>query len=148
MGIHVLDAMIGLLGPIDAVAAMSLRQVLKIELDDTSAGMLQVQCTGRAAVLSTLTATARLWRLQVFGTKGWAHMLDHHILELGMIGEAVRRIEYPVVDIERLELEAFARAASHGERYPVPLQEVVNGIGALEAFAMSAAGGGAWVRAD
>jgi hypothetical protein len=48
----------------------------------------------------------------VFGTKGWAHNLDHHILELGMIGEAVRRFEYPVVDIERLELEAFARAVN------------------------------------
>jgi len=37
---------------------------------------------------------------------------------------------------------------SGGERYPVPLPEVVNGIGALEAFAVSAAGGGVWVRAD
>jgi predicted dehydrogenase len=147
MGIHVLDAMIGLLGPIEAVAAMSLRQVLKIELDDTSAGMLRFR-RGQSGFLSTLTATARLWRLQVFGTKGWAHMLDHHILELGMIGAAVRWIEYPVVDIERLELEAFARSVSGGERYPVPLPEVVNGIGALEAFAVSAAGGGVWVRAD
>jgi len=129
------------------VAALSLRQVLKIELDDTSAGMLRF-VHGQSGFVSTLTATARLWRLQVFGTKGWAHMLDHHILELGMIGEAVRLIEYPVVDIERLELEAFARAVSRGERYPIPLQEVVNGIGALEAFAASAAGGGAWVRAD
>lgn len=147
MGIHVIDAMIGLLGPIDAVAALSLRQVLKIELDDTSAGMLRF-VHGQSGVVSTLTATARLWRLQVFGTKGWAHMLDHHILELGMIGESVRRIEYPVVDTERLELEAFARAVSREARYPILLQEVVNGIGALEAFAASAAGGGVWVRAD
>ena len=65
-----------------------------------------------------------------------------------MIGDAVKRTEYPVVDIERLELEAFVRWVSRGERYPVPLQEVVNGIGALEAFAASVAGGGAWVRAD
>lgn len=147
MGIHVLDAMIGLFGPIESVAAMSLRQVLKIELDDTSAGMLRF-IRGQSGFLSTLTATARLWRLQVFGTRGWAHMLDHHVLELGMIGAPVRRIEYPGVDIERLELEAFARSVLHGEHYPIPLHEAVNGIGALEAFAMSAAGGGAWVRAD
>lgn len=146
MGIHVLDAMIGLLGPIRSVAATSLRQVLKIELDDTSAGMVQFR-SGQSGFLSTLTATARLWRLQLFGTKGWAHMLDHHILELGLIGEPVRRLEYPLVDPERLELEAFARTVLHGERYPVPLVEVVDGIGALEAFAASARRGGAWVAA-
>jgi predicted dehydrogenase len=144
MGIHVLDAMIGLAGPVEAVAAQSLRQVLRIELDDTTGGMLRF-AGGASGYASTLTATARLWRLQLFGTRGWAHMLDHHLLEVGMIGAPVRRIEYPPVDAERRELEAFVRAAREGERYPVPLEEVVHGIAALEAFAASARGGGGWV---
>jgi myo-inositol 2-dehydrogenase/D-chiro-inositol 1-dehydrogenase len=97
--------------------------------------------------MSTLTATARLWRLQLFGTRGWVHMLDHHVLEIGLVGEPVRRVEFPRVDAERLELEAFARAVALGEPYPVPLDEVVAGIGALEAFAASVRRGGEWVAA-
>lgn len=143
MGIHVLDAMIGLLGPIERAAAVSARQVLSIPLDDTTGGMLRF-AGGATGYMSTLTATARLWRLQLFGTRGWAHMLDHHLLEIGMVGAAVERIEFPRVDPERLELEAFARAVTRGEPYPVPLAEVVAGIGALEAFAASARRDGEW----
>jgi myo-inositol 2-dehydrogenase/D-chiro-inositol 1-dehydrogenase len=146
MGIHVLDAMIGLLGPVAQASAQSARLALKIPLDDTTGGMLRFT-SGATGYVSTLTATARLWRLQLFGTKGWAHMTDHHILEIGLVGEPVRRIEYPRVDPERLELEAFARAVRGGEPYPVPLDEVVAGIGALEAFAGSVRCGGAWVPA-
>jgi predicted dehydrogenase len=144
MGIHVIDAMIGLVGAVDRVAAQSVRQVLSIDLDDTTGGMLRF-ANGATGYVSTLTATARLWRLQLFGTRGWVHMLDHHLLEVGMVGQPVERIEYPRIDPERLELEAFARAAKSGERYPVPLDEVVEGIAALEAFAASARRDGQWV---
>ncbi len=146
MGIHVLDAMIGVLGPVAHASAQSARLALKIPLDDTTGGMLRFR-SGATGYMSTLTATARLWRLQLFGTKGWAHMLDHHLLEIGRVGEPVQRIEYPRVDPERLELEAFARAISGAEPYPVPLDEVVAGIAALEAFAASARCGGEWVPA-
>lgn len=147
MGIHVIDAMIGLLGPVEAVCAQSSRQALRIPLDDTTGGMLRFR-GGPTGYVSTLTATARLWRLQLFGTRGWAHMLDHHLLEVGMVGAPVQRTEFPAVDAERLELEAFARAVEHGEPYPVPLDDVVAGIGALEAFAAATARSGAWVRVE
>jgi predicted dehydrogenase len=144
MGIHVLDAMIGLIGPVERAAAQSVRQVLAIPLDDTTGAMLRF-ANGATGYVSTLTATARLWRLQVFGTRGWAHMLDHHLLEIGMTGAPVERIEFPPVDAERLELEAFARAVMHGEPYPVPIDDVVAGIAALEAIAASAAAASTWV---
>ena len=144
MGIHVIDAMIGLVGPVERVAAQSVRQVLSIDLDDTTGGMLRFR-GGATGYVSTLTTTARLWRLQLFCTRGWVHMLDHHLLEIGMVGQPVEHIEYPRIDPERLELEAFARAVTVGERYPVPLDEVVDGIAALEAFAESARQDGQWV---
>jgi myo-inositol 2-dehydrogenase/D-chiro-inositol 1-dehydrogenase len=147
MGIHVIDAMIGLLGPVERVAAQSVRQALRIPLDDTTGAMLRF-ASGTTGYASTLTATARLWRLQLFGTRGWAHMLDHHILEIGMINQPVERIEFPRVDAERLELEAFARAVAHDEPYPVPLADVVAGVAALEAFASSAQRDGAWTPVD
>jgi myo-inositol 2-dehydrogenase/D-chiro-inositol 1-dehydrogenase len=145
MGIHVIDAMIGLLGPVERVAAQSTRQVLRIPLDDTTGAMLRF-ASGATGYVSTLTATARLWRLQLFGTRGWAHMLDHHLLEIGMIGAPVERIEFPQVDAERLELEAFARTVVRYEPYPVPIADVLEGIGTLEAFASSACRDGEWTE--
>lgn len=141
MGVHIFDAMIDLLGPIASVGATSLRQVLNIELDDTSAGVLRF-AGGQSGYMSTLTASARLWRLQLFGTKGWAHVLDHEILELGMVGQPVRRLTWPAEDAERYVMQAFAAALTGTAPYPVPLEDVLNGIAAIDAFLQSAAQGG------
>lgn len=142
MGVHIFDAMIDLLGPIAEVGATSLRQVLKIELDDTSACALRF-ASGQSGYMSTLTASARLWRLQLFGTRGWAHVLDHEVLEVGMVGQPVRRLTWPAEDAERFVMEAFAKAVAGEAPYPVPLDDVINGIAAMEAFVLSAAKGGA-----
>ena len=144
MGIHILDSMIDLLGPIVSVSAVSLRQVLRIELDDTSACQLRF-AGGQSGYMSTLTASARLWRLQLFGTAGWAHVLDHEILELGLVGQAVQRLTWPAEDAERYVMEAFARAVSGEAAYPIPLDDVQNGISAQDAFVRSARAGGAAV---
>lgn len=142
MGVHIFDAMIDLLGPITELSATSLRQVLKIELDDTSACALRF-AGGQSGYMSTLTASARLWRLQLFGTRGWAHVLDHEVLEVGMVGQAVKRLTWPALDAERFVMEAFGRAVAGDTPYPVPLDDVENGIAAMDAFVRSAATGGA-----
>ena len=147
MGIHVIDTMIDLLGPVHSVSATSLRQVLSIELDDTSAGMLRF-ASGQSGYVSTLTTTARLYRLQVFGTKGWAHLLDHEILEVGMVGKAVERRNWAPEDAERIVMEAFARAIAGEAPYPVALDQVVNGIATQEAFVRSAKSGGHEVEVE
>ena len=147
MGVHIFDAMIDLLGPIASVGATSLRQVLKIELDDTSAGVLRF-AGGQSGYMSTLTASARLWRLQLFGTRGWAHVLDHEVLEVGMVGQAVRRLTWPAQDAERYLMQAFARALTGSAPYPVPLDDVLNGVAAMDAFVQSAAQGGAIVKVN
>jgi predicted dehydrogenase len=137
MGIHVLDTMIDLLGPIRSVSAISLRQVLKIELDDTSAAMLRF-VSGQSGYLSTLTATARLYRLQVFGTKGWAHLLDHEVLDVGMVGRNVERRTWAPEDAERILMEAFAQAVAGKSAYPVSIDDVIHGIASQAAFVRSA----------
>jgi predicted dehydrogenase len=138
MGIHILDAMIHLCGPITAVQARSLRQVLKIEMDDTSVALLRF-ARGMTGVLATLTATPRIWRLQVCGTRAWAHMRDHEILDVcGLSGSVDTRV-YDPINIERAELEAFARAVRGEASYPIPLDESIHGVAVLEALAVSAA---------
>lgn len=132
MGIHVLDAMIGLAGPIAGVRARSRRQILEIDLDDTTDVQIEFAsgCTG---YLSTMTATGRNWRLQVFGTNGWAEMHGYQQLTFAPIGQDTETTQFDAVDIERAELEAFARFVVDGTEYPIPIQEVVRGIAALEA---------------
>lgn len=145
MGIHTLDAMIHLCGPIAEVQARSLRQVLEIELGDTTVALLRF-ASGMTGVLATLTATPRIWRLQVCGTLGWAHMRDHEVLDVCAHAGQVESQAYDRVDIERAELEAFARAVLGEASYPIPLEDSIHGIAVLEAIALSAAQDAALVR--
>lgn len=141
MGIHIIDAFIHLVGRVRAVRCESYRNVLSVDLDDTTSALMRFE-SGATGYLSTLTTTGRIVRVQVFGTRGWLHLLDHHILERCDIDGRVQRTEYPPCDAERLELAAFAAAASGGAPYPVPLEEVVHGIAVMEAAFHSAARGG------
>jgi predicted dehydrogenase len=145
MGVHILDAMIAAMGPITELSATSLRQVLKIELDDTSSATLRF-AGGASGYVSTLTATPRLWRLQLFGTQGWAHVLDHEILEVCDRAGAVRRLTFAREDAERTALEHFARAVLGQAAFPVTTAQVLNGIAAVEAFVASAGQGGRSIR--
>ena len=138
MGIHIIDAFVHLAGSIASVRCESHRKVLEVDLDDTTSVLVRF-ASGASGYLSTLTATGRIVRVQVFGTRGWAHLLDHHILETCDIDGKVSRTEYPATDIERRELESFAAAAAGKGAYPVPIPEVLHGIAAMEAAIHSAA---------
>ena len=80
--------------------------------------------------------------MQFFGTRGWAHVLDHEILEVCSVGGEVKRIEFAREDAERISLEHFARAVRGEDSFPVPIADVLNGISAVQAFVDSARDGG------
>jgi predicted dehydrogenase len=147
MGIHIIDAFIHLAGPIAAVRCESQRRVLAVDMDDTTSAFARF-ANGATGCMSTLTATGRMVRLQVFGTRGWLHLLDHRILEICDIDGKLRRIEYPQVDIERAELEAFADAVAGAASYPVPVDEAIHGVAVMEAAIHSAAIGGERVSVE
>lgn len=141
MGIHIIDAFIHLVGRIAAVRCESYRKVLSVDLDDTTSAFMHFE-NGATGYLSTLTATGRIVRVQIFGTRGWLHLLDHHILERCDIDGQVTRTEYPKVDTERLELEAFAAAVNRTASYPVPIEDAVHGVAVMQSSFLSAARGG------
>jgi predicted dehydrogenase len=109
-------------------------------MDDTTSVLLGFR-SGATGYLATMVATGRMVRVQVFGTKGWLHLLDHHLLDVCDAGGGVQRMEFPKIDTERAELEAFADAAGGGAAYPVPLAEAVHGVEIMEAAIRSAARG-------
>lgn len=138
MGIHIVDAFIYLGGPIAKVSAQSFGLVLDVDMDDTTSVMLRFE-NGASAYLSTLVATARQWRLQVFGTKGWAQLRDHHLLDVCRIDQQEPTTKtYAQTDIEYAELQAFAQACRGGAPYSVTLEEAVHGIAVQDAIIESA----------
>src|SRR5207244_6375933 len=74
-GVHVVDAMLWLAGKIETVCAQSYRLAGNSGVDD-STSMLFGFRGGATGYLGTVIATAETWRLQVFGSKGWAEVGD------------------------------------------------------------------------
>jgi predicted dehydrogenase len=141
MGIHVIDAFIHLAGPVTAVRCESQRRVLSVDMDDTTTAFARF-ASGATGCITTLTATGWAFRVQVFGTRGWLQLLGHQTLEICDLEGKVRRIEYPQVNIERAELEAFADAVAGAAAYPVPVEDAVHGVAVMEAAIRSARDGG------
>lgn len=142
MGVHVLDAMIHLMGPVAEVRALSSRNVLTADIDDTTSVTLKFR-TGLTGHISTMMATAPFWRLHVFGAQAWALMRDQETLEEKSLEGEITTSSFESVDIERAELEEFANCIRTGRPYPVSSQEALNCTAAMEAIGRSAAADGA-----
>ena len=138
MGIHIVDAFIWLGGPIAEVRAQRLGHILDVEMDDTTSVMLGFE-NGVSGMLSTLCATARQFRVQVFGTLGWAQLRDHHVFDTCALEQQQAETKnYAEVDIEFAELLAFADACQNKQPFLVTVEEAVHGIAVQDAIINSA----------
>ncbi|SMX23694.1 Gfo/Idh/MocA family protein [Boseongicola aestuarii] len=142
MGIHMLDAMIGVLGPVHAVTCLSRRRVLSAPIDDTTTVQIEFD-SGATGTLTTLMATGANWRFQVFGSSGWLAMPDQSTLTLQKIGHEPEERHFQAADTLRDELEHFARCIRNGVTPIVSRQDILSGVAAMEAIAISAAMAGA-----
>ncbi|MFL6574571.1 MAG: Gfo/Idh/MocA family protein [Burkholderiales bacterium] len=148
-GVHVVDAMLYLAGRIDSVVAQSARLVQEFGADDTTS-MLFRFASGASGTLATVIATAETWRMQVFGSNGWAEVGDvEHLstwtLRTCFIDRANLTVKHPPssttfenTSTERAELEHFARAAKDHRRLAVPGGDEVHNVAVLEAIVRSA----------
>jgi len=156
MGVHAIDGMIDLCGPIDHVFAQSFRRAVAIDSDDTTSILFRMK-EGMSGYLGTMTATGPGFSLQVFGSKGWVR-LEGMTHVAGASSEERRTrlfgsckfqpIKGPAevweaerLDVTRAALEAFARAASGGAAYPIPADEMIHGVAVTEAVVRAAASG-------
>lgn len=145
MGIHVLDAMIAAMGPIRRVSTLSRRLALTCSLDDTTSVQVEFS-SGATGTLSTLMATASYWRLQAFGSRGWAQMPEEHRCLISKIDAAPREASFEPVDSVAEELACFADAVRGVGAYPVTSTQALAGVAAMEAIARSASAAGEWVE--
>ena len=148
LGIHMLDAMIHLLGPVKRVTALSRRRVLSAGVDDTTTVQLDFDC-GATGTLTSLMATPLNWRLQLFGSEGWAAMANQQSLEICRLEDPKESNQtFEAVDTLAAELNAFASAVHEGAPFPVSMSEALAGVAAMQAISQSAASGGDGVQVE
>ncbi|MDP2706763.1 MAG: Gfo/Idh/MocA family oxidoreductase, partial [Burkholderiales bacterium] len=148
-GVHVVDAMLYLSGRIDTVFAQSCRRALDYGTDDTTSMLFRFR-NGAGGYLGTFIATAETWRMQVFGSRGWAEVGDvEHLTTWGMrvcfvdpdnlhTHHKPQTISFPQLSTERAELENFADAIKTGHPLAVAAGDEVHGVAVLEAILESA----------
>jgi predicted dehydrogenase len=156
MGVHAVDGMIDLCGPIDHVYCQSFRRIVEIDCDDTTSMLFRMK-DGMSGYLGTMTATGPGFSFQVFGSagsvrlEGMTHVAGASSEErrtrlFGTCRFQPARGEAEVweaerYDVTRASLEAFAAAASGGPEYPIPVEEMIHGAAVTEAIVRSAASG-------
>jgi predicted dehydrogenase len=147
-GVHNLDAMIYLFGPVDEVYCTNLRRVMP-RLEDTTSVMLNL-ANGMSATLFCSLVTAVSYRFTVYGKKGRVELANQDVeFRFTPVPEAPTTgrhavpepeiIEYRGFNALAAELEGFA-ATINGERsYPITADEVIHGVAVFEAIVRSAA---------
>jgi predicted dehydrogenase len=135
-GLHVLDALVSMLGPVRRVYAQLRQRDAGPPPLDTAIMTLDF-VNGVTGTLATVRATPFYWRVHVFGTKGSAEVLDERTMILRKSGAAPQRMEFAAIDVLRAELDAFADAIEGKASYPVPGADVLATLSAFEAALQS-----------
>jgi predicted dehydrogenase len=151
IGVHLIDAMIDLVGPVSEVHCSSAKRATG-EGEDTTSLLLKFDSGVTGLAFGSIAAT-RNFRLAVYGAKAFAEVLtptmDSFRFLPAVEGKASHlaevpqpeALEYRGVNTARLELEEFAQCVQAGRSYPIPLDEVLHGVCVFEAAVKSAASG-------
>jgi predicted dehydrogenase len=137
-GLHLIDAFINLVGPIETVDARVHSQKAPPDPRDAAAALVQFS-SGATGVLATVRAAPMYWRIMVFGTKGWAEAREETTLTVAKVGEQPVTQVYPAVDSLGVLLEAFGETIQTGKPFPVSTSEMLDVAGAFEAIIQSMA---------
>ena len=156
MGVHAIDGMIDLCGPIDRVFCQSFRRAVEIDADDTTSILFRMK-EGMSGYLGTLTATGPGFSFQVFGSGGSVRLEGMTHVAGASSEERRTRLfgtckfqpskgaaevwEAERLDVGRVTLEAFGKAASGGPAFPIPVEQMIHGAAVTEAVVRSAASG-------
>ena len=147
-GIHLLDLSVALLGPADRAFA-SVRQLGSHLVNGDTLGVLVTFRSGANALLSAMLATPFVGRFALFGNRGWVEVRDkaHPEAPEGWAltscarGEKPQVRDYPPARAVLANLEAFADAVEGRAPYPVPQEQMIANISALDAVFRSAGSG-------
>jgi predicted dehydrogenase len=146
-GIHLLDLSVGVFGAARRVFASVKTLGSHLVNGDTLA--ILVDFGKGHSLLNACLATPFDGRFAVYCSKGWVEVRDKAhpekpegwILTINLRNQERKVIEYKPAKAVLANLEAFADAAGGGKPYPVPQEEMIANVSALEAIFKSAASG-------
>ena len=140
-GIHMLDALVALAGPVRRVQALLLSHKPPPDPLDSLSALLEF-ASGVSGTLAMVRSTPAYFRLHAFARNASAEVLGRTDLVLRRSGAEPQRLSFPPVDSVRANLEAFADAVAGVSPYPIPTSEMLDTIAAFEAIAEAARSNG------
>ena len=140
-GIHMLDALVALAGPVRRVQALLLSRKTPPDPLDSLSALLEF-ASGVSGTLAMVRSTPAYFRLHAFARNASAEVLGRTDLVLRRSGTEPQRLSFPPVDSVRANLEAFADAVAGVSPYPIPTSEMFDTIAAFEAIAEAARSNG------
>lgn len=140
-GIHLVDGLIDLLGPVASVSCQAVHRVAPAGVLDTTSVLLAFE-SGATGYLSCMISTGPSYRFCLYGSAGIAEIRQPGLDDLSLRplpgGGEAEQISRPGVNTLALELEAFADAVAGRAPYQIPVDQMIHGIAVYEAIIASA----------
>ncbi len=143
MGIHVLDCLRDLNGPMKRISALSKARAMKVPAGDTTAALIEFE-NGSTGTLGTTIKTPFRWRIAIFGENCWAESVAETRAIVHYAGKEVEIIDRPADNHLGRNLDYFAKAVTGEGAFPISPAGILQTAGALEAVFNSVDGDGAW----
>ena len=136
-GIHALDTMIAMAGPVRRVQALLLSHKPPPDPLDSLSVLLEF-ASGISGTLAAVRSTPTYLRVHALGRNASAEALGRNDLLLRRSGAEPQNLSFPPVDSVRVNLEAFADAVAGRAPYPISTSEMLDTVAAFEAIAETA----------
>ncbi len=135
-GLHVLDALVSLAGPIRRLHAKA--HAAKPAPDPRDAVAVLMEFTsGTTGLMATVRATVPFWRVHVFGARGDAEARGEENLRIGYIGAPAAEHKFAPVDSLRALIESFADAVEGRGPFAISSRQLIDVTAAFEAVIRS-----------
>ena len=138
-GVHMLDALVALAGPVRRVQALLLSHKPPPDPLDSLSAVLEF-ASSVSGTLAMVRSTPGYFRLHAFGREGSAEALFRTELIVRRSGKEPQHLSLPSVDSVRANLEAFADAVAGRAPYPIPTSDMLATVAAFEAITEAASG--------
>ena len=133
-GIHILDALIAMAGPVRRVQAMLLSHKPPPDPLDSLSVLLEF-ASGISGTLAAVRSTPNYLRVHAFGRHASAETLGSTEFVLRRSGAEPQRRSFPLVNSVRANLEAFGEAVAGRAPYPISTRDMLDTVAAFEAIA-------------
>ena len=147
MGLHMIDTLTWIAGPIKRLQAICKRQAVTIDLDDTTVVMFELE-SGITGTLSSLLAAPGSSHLRFYGTGGILEARDNFsslAFKPVVPGEPETLKSFHKDETIQRELAAFAAACAGEEAHPVRPEEAMRNVAVMETIVKSSDAGAVWM---